>query len=87
MYVDPALRQDDDWDPGARQRPPSITERETAVLRLMAVGHSNKDIASELQISVKTVEVHKANAMRKLKLNGRADVVRYAAISGWLRDP
>ena len=86
-YVDPALRSDDEWHPGLRSHPPSITERETAVLRLMAVGHSNKDIASELHISVKTVEVHKANAMRKLKLTGRADVVRYAAINGWLRDP
>lgn len=87
MYVDPALRRDDGWHPGAHPHPPAITERETSVLRLMAVGHSNKDIAAELKISVKTVEVHKANAMRKLRLAGRADVVRYAAINGWLRDP
>jgi len=40
-----------------------------------------------LQISLKTVEVHKANAKRKLKLSSRADVVRYAAVNGWLRDP
>src|SRR5262249_34780432 len=69
MYVDPALRADDrNWSPVA-SRPATITARETDVLRLMATGHSNKDIASELQISVKTVEVHKANAMRKLKLS------------------
>ena len=37
-------------------------------------------------ISVKTVEVHKANAMRKLNLNGRTDVVRYAVLNGWLQD-
>jgi len=87
-YVDPALRQNDGgWNPSLRASPPAITERETAVLRLMAIGHSNKDIAAELQISVKTVEVHKANAMRKLKLAGRTDVVRYAAINGWLKDP
>jgi DNA-binding NarL/FixJ family response regulator len=87
MYVDPALRQGDrNWNPLA-PRPAAITARETDVLRLMAVGHSNKDIAAELRISVKTVEVHKANAMRKLKLTNRADVVRYAAVNGWLQDP
>jgi DNA-binding NarL/FixJ family response regulator len=86
-YVDPALRRGDrNWDPQAT-RPAAITARETDVLRLMAVGHSNKDIAAELHISVKTVEVHKANAMRKLKLTNRADVVRYGAVNGWLQDP
>jgi two-component system, NarL family, response regulator NreC len=64
-----------------------ITERETAVLRLTAVGHSNKQIAASLGIAVKTVEVHKSNAMRKLNLTGRTDVVRYAALQGWLQDP
>ena len=67
-------------------RPP-ITDREASVLRLMAIGHSNKEIASALDIAVKTVEVHKANAMRKLNLRGRIDVVRYAVLSGWLQDP
>ena len=57
------------------------------MLRLMAVGHSNKEIASALGIAVKTVEVHKANAMRKLNLRGRIDVVRFAVLSGWLQDP
>jgi DNA-binding NarL/FixJ family response regulator len=70
------------------RRPPSpITDREAEVLRLMALGHSNKEIASTLDLSVKTVEVHKANAMRKLGLTGRIDVVRYAVLQGWLRDP
>ena len=40
-----------------------------------------------MHIKVKTVEVHKANAMRKLGFQGRADVVRYAILQGWLRDP
>lgn len=66
---------------------PTITDREASVLRLMAIGYSNKEIASELSIAVKTVEVHKANAMRKLNLRGRIDVVRYAVLSGWLEDP
>ena len=88
-YVDPALRREDGGWGRPRRRPdtPLITDRETSVLRLMAVGHSNKDIADRLDISVKTVEVHKANAMRKLKMRGRTDVVRYAAINGWLQDP
>ena len=64
-----------------------ITDRETAVLRLMAIGYSNKEIAGTLAISVKTVEVHKTNAMRKLRLGGRADVVRYALLHGWLHEP
>jgi len=64
-----------------------ITDRESEVLRLIAVGHSNKEIAGQLDISVKTVEVHKANAMRKLNLRGRIDIVRYAVLQGWLQDP
>jgi DNA-binding NarL/FixJ family response regulator len=63
-----------------------ISEREAEVLRRMALGHSNKDIAAALGLSVKTVEVHKANAMRKLGLRGRIDVVRYAVLQGWLQD-
>ena len=67
-------------------RPP-ISEREASVLRLMAIGHSNKEIASALDIAVKTVEVHKANAMRKLELRGRLDIVRFALLQGWLHEP
>jgi DNA-binding NarL/FixJ family response regulator len=63
-----------------------ISERESEVLRLTAVGHSNKEIASQLTISVKTVEVHKANAMRKLGLTGRVDIIRYGVLQGWLYD-
>jgi two-component system response regulator NreC len=70
---------------GRRVMPP-ISERETEVLRLMALGHSNKDIANTLDLSVKTIEAHKANAMRKLGLAGRIDVVRYALLQGWLRE-
>jgi DNA-binding NarL/FixJ family response regulator len=72
---------------GRRSAPSPITDRETEVLRLMALGHSNKEIASLLELSVKTVEVHKANATRKLGLTGRTDVVRYALLQGWLREP
>ena len=71
---------------GVHSRPP-ISEREASVLRLMAIGHSNKEIATALDIAVKTVEVHKANAMRKLDLRGRIDVVKYAVLNGWLQEP
>jgi two-component system response regulator NreC len=60
------------------------TERESEVLRLIASGYSNKEIAGRLTLSVKTVEAHKANAMRKLGLTGRIDIVKYAILQGWL---
>jgi two-component system response regulator NreC len=53
----------------------------------MALGQSNKETAHDLSISIKTVEVHKTNAMRKLGMRGRTDVVRYAVLKGWLNDP
>ena len=62
----------------------AVTEREAAVLRLIASGYSNKEIAAQLSLSVKTVEAHKANAMRKLELTGRIDIVKYAILQGWL---
>src|SRR4026209_1683934 len=64
----------------------SVSERETEVLRLIAAGYSNKEIAAQLELSVKTVEVHKANASRKLGLKGRIDIVKYALLQGWLSD-
>lgn len=68
------------------EQAPQLSERETQVLRLIAWGHGNKEIAAELDISVKTVEVHRTNAMRKLGLAGRIDIVRYAMLQGWLQD-
>ena len=62
----------------------SISDRETDVLRLIATGYSNKEIASLLMVSVKTVESHKANSMKKLGLASRIDIVRYALLQGWL---
>lgn len=63
-----------------------VSGREAEVLRLIALGHSNKEIAAQLDLSVKTVETHKANAMRKLNMRGRIDIVRYAILQGWLED-
>ena len=72
--------------PGDRNSRPAstVTIRESEVLRLIAAGYSNKEIAASLSLSVKTVEAHKANAMKKLGLNGRIDIMRYAALQGWL---
>lgn len=61
-----------------------LSERETEVLQLIAQGHSNKEIATRLAISVKTVETYKARSMEKLGLTGRADIVRFALQKGWL---
>ncbi|WP_282800961.1 response regulator [Secundilactobacillus kimchicus] len=55
-----------------------LSKREREVFPLIALGYSNKEIASQLFISTKTVEAHKANIMRKLTLTTRADLVRYA---------
>lgn len=62
----------------------TLSDRESDVLRLIASGYSNKEIAEQLSLSVKTVEAHKANAMRKLRLAGRIDIVNYAILQGWL---
>jgi DNA-binding NarL/FixJ family response regulator len=94
VYLDPAMtpRVADGLltkASGARNSTPTptpISERESDVLRLIAVGHSNKEVAAQLKISVKTVEVHKANAMKKLGLNGRVDLIRYGVLQGWLYD-
>ena len=64
----------------------NLSDRETEVLRLIALGYSNKEIAARLNLSVKTVEAHKANAMRKLDMTSRIDIVRYAMLQGWLQD-
>jgi two-component system response regulator NreC len=63
---------------------PRLTDREAEVLRMIARGYSNKEIASQLDLSVKTIEVHKANGMRKLGLRGRADIVQFAIVQGWM---
>lgn len=62
----------------------SLSPREREVAGLMAWGHSNKEIAASLHLSVKTVESHKARIMAKLELKSRTDLVRYAMRCGWL---
>lgn len=63
-----------------------LTDRESEVLRLIALGYSNKEIGTNLDLSVKTIEAHKSNAMRKLGIAGRIDIVRYAILQGWMED-
>jgi two-component system response regulator NreC len=63
-----------------------LSDRETEVLRLISLGYSNKEIGIRLDLSVKTIEIHKANAMRKLGISGRIDIVRYAILQGWMQD-
>ena len=62
----------------------NLTPRETEVLLRVAQGYSNKEIAAQLEISVKTVETHKLRSMDKLGLRSRADVVQFALHRGWL---
>jgi DNA-binding NarL/FixJ family response regulator len=60
----------------------SLSNRERTVLRLVAEGHSNRQTAAILNISIKTVETHRAAIMRKLNLSSRARLVRYAVRNG-----
>jgi two-component system response regulator NreC len=55
-----------------------LSDREREVLRLLALGHTNQEIAHQLYISVRTAETHRAHIMRKLNLSTRAELVRYA---------
>jgi two-component system response regulator NreC len=61
-----------------------LSEREEQVLRLIASGYSNKEIAVQLSLSIKTVETYKARLMTKLGIGSRAELVRYALRRGWL---
>jgi two-component system response regulator NreC len=63
-----------------------LSEREREVLRLLALGHTNQEIAQSLFISVRTAESHRAHIMQKLRLNTRAELVRYALSRGLLAD-
>lgn len=64
----------------------SLSEREVEVIRLVAQGHTSKEMATNLGLSPRTLETYKARAMSKLNLRTRADLIRYALRTGWLRD-
>jgi two-component system, NarL family, response regulator NreC len=61
-----------------------LSDREREVLRLLALGHTNQEIAKQLYISVRTAETHRSHIMRKLQLSTRAELVRYAIEHGQL---
>lgn len=63
----------------------ALSERETEVLRQVAQGYSNKEIAAQISLSIKTVETYKARSMEKLGLDSRVEIVRYALQQGWLQ--
>jgi DNA-binding NarL/FixJ family response regulator len=89
VYLDPAIAEKVipsapvDSASGSSQLG-ELSQRETEVLQLIAQGLSNKEIGGRLDISVKTVETHKARALEKLRLRTRADIVRYGAAHRWL---
>ena len=64
-----------------------LSERETEVLKLIALGHTNTEIAEQLYLSVRTVESHRAHIQQKLRLSTRAELVRYALERGLLELP
>jgi two-component system response regulator NreC len=63
-----------------------LSEREREVLRLLALGHTNQEIAKMLYLSVRTVETHRAHIMQKLRLTTRAELVRFAIDHGLLEE-
>ena len=63
-----------------------LSDREREVLRLLALGHTNQEIAKQLYISVRTAETHRAHIMQKLRLSSRAELVRYALDQGLLEE-
>ncbi|MBL9103058.1 MAG: response regulator transcription factor [Myxococcales bacterium] len=87
-YLDPTLAAQATAElagSGGASGGPELSEREAEVLRLIAEGFGNKQIAARLGLSVKTVETYKARAMEKLGLRSRAQLVQYALQRGWLR--
>lgn len=68
----------------ARVEEDPLSDREREVLRLLALGHTNQEIAQALYISVRTAETHRSHIMQKLRLSTRAELVRYALANGVL---
>jgi DNA-binding NarL/FixJ family response regulator len=91
-YIDPALRgmnlvAGNPTKSSDRTRVSlSLSQREAEVMRLLALGHTSKEIAQSLGLSPRTLETYRQRAMSKLHLNSRAELIRYAARAGWLRD-
>ncbi|HEU6446377.1 MAG TPA: response regulator transcription factor [Gaiellaceae bacterium] len=89
QYVHPALGARlvaADAEERARAEEDPLSDREREVLRLLALGHTNQEIAQALFLSVRTVETHRAHIMQKLRITTRAELVRYALSAGLLED-
>jgi DNA-binding NarL/FixJ family response regulator len=92
LYVDPAIANrlfDSTSRQGTGPRSggmPDLTDREGDVLKLVALGYTNKEIARQLDVGVKSVETYKSRGVEKLGLKTRAEIVRYASAQGWLSD-
>ena len=84
VLVTDLLKREPFGPPPLRPDAPHLSEREVEVLRLVALGHTNQEIADSLYLSVKTVESYKGRLMEKLGLRGRAALVRYAVEAGLL---
>jgi two-component system response regulator NreC len=92
LYVHPAMTRallPQSLSPSTPAEEPvePLTPRETEVLGLLAAGYTNREIAEELTLSVRTIESHRANLMGKLGLHSRVELVRYAAEHGLLKPP
>ncbi len=83
-YLDPNLRRSNRLGEQHRGRIADLTERELEVLKLVAEGMTNRQIAAQLVISVKTVQSHRTNIMEKLDLHDRTDLVKYAIRRGMI---
>jgi two-component system response regulator NreC len=89
LYVHPALGARvaaADAAAAARAEEDPLSDREREVLRLLALGHTNQEIAQRLFISVRTAETHRAHIMQKLRLSTRAELVRHALSQGLLEE-
>lgn len=71
-------------DPGRRREDDGLTARERDIVRLVALGHTSREIADRLVLSVRTVETHRARVQRRLGLSSRAELVRWALERGLL---
>jgi two-component system response regulator NreC len=90
QYVHPALGARliaAEAEERSRANEDPLSDREREVLRLLALGHTNQEIAEALFLSVRTVETHRAHIMQKLRISTRAELVRYALSEGLLEDP
>ncbi len=82
-YLNPALGARMAAEPATPAGPPDdLSEREVEVLRMIALGHTNAEIAEQLYLSIRTVESHRAHIQQKLRRSSRADLVRYAREHG-----